>query len=99
MRDVCHARVVGVRIAAHLSFADAAEEMAYAANALDRDDLRVTAAGMKAQARDHGDGFAGLSELCMSASTASNHVAAIKQKLGVSCVSDIVRYAARVGLV
>lgn len=28
--------------------------------ALDRDDLRVTAAGMKAQARDYGDGFAGL---------------------------------------
>lgn len=38
-------------------------------------------------------------ELGVSASTTSNHVAAIKEKLGVSSIADVVRYASRVGLV
>ncbi len=38
-------------------------------------------------------------ELSVSASTVSNHVSAIRTKLGASSVGDIVRYAARVGLV
>lgn len=38
-------------------------------------------------------------ELELSASTVSNHVAAIKEKLGAGSVCEIVRYASRVGLV
>ena len=38
-------------------------------------------------------------ELGCSASTAANHVAAIKTKLGAATLTDIVRYASRVGLV
>jgi len=38
-------------------------------------------------------------ELDLSASTVSNHVAAIKEKLGASSIGEIVRYASRVGLV
>lgn len=38
-------------------------------------------------------------ELELSASTASNHLAAIRGKLGASSIADIVRYASRVGLV
>lgn len=38
-------------------------------------------------------------ELHISASTVSSHVAAIKQKLGVASVSEVIRYASRVGLV
>ena len=38
-------------------------------------------------------------ELDLSASTVSNHVAAIKEKLGAGSIAEIVRYASRVGLV
>ncbi|MFT5429887.1 MAG: DNA-binding NarL/FixJ family response regulator [Myxococcota bacterium] len=37
-------------------------------------------------------------ELKLSASTVSNHVAAIRDKLGAATISDILRYAHRAGL-